>query len=243
MCGIFGIVSRQPIVPSDFIRLAEANRHRGNLAFGYLQGRITDAGVETAVSRHPQPFTADLVHITPAHPSASPGTSLALGHIRAPTGGRSSRVGDVHPFTVNDMFLAHNGLLLNHRQFSAWQLFPDSEVDSQYILGGIQAHRRQGLPTVEAICATVSQLEGQQACWLWSQADSALFLWRVMSPIYYSLTNTSFSFSSSRYQQTGAEPCVRIETLLPEGAIFRLNPFTLTFEQAATFSYYSPYRI
>jgi asparagine synthetase B (glutamine-hydrolysing) len=152
-------------------------------------------------------------------------------------------VEDVHPFAVEDMYLAHNGLLLNHQQFPMWQLFPGSEVDSQYILGGIQAHQRQGLPTVAAICATVSQLEGQQACWLWSQEDRALFLWRVMSPIYYSLTNVSFSFSSSRYQLTCAERSVRIETLLPEGVIFRLNPFTLTFEQVATFSYYSPYRI
>lgn len=235
MCGIFGIISRQSIVPDDFIRLAEANRNRGNLAFGYLQGRVTDEGLATAVSRHAQPFTADLVRL--------PDVNLALGHIRAPTGSRSNRVEDVHPFAVEDIYLAHNGLLLNHRQFPAWQLFPHSEVDSQYILGGIRAHGRQGLPTVDAICATISQLEGQQACWLWSPTDGDLFLWRVMSPIYYSLTNTSFSFSSSRYQQTGAEPCVRIETLLPEGAIFRLNPFTLTFEQAATFSYYSPYRI
>lgn len=239
MCGIFGIVSRQPVVPDDFIHLAEANKHRGNLAFGYLQGRLTDEGIETAVSRHPQPFTADLVQITPGNPSTALG-SLVLGHIRAPIGSRSNRVEDGHPFAVEDMYLAHNGLLLNHQQFPAWQLFPSSEVDSQYILGGIQAHRLQGLPTVEAICATVPQLEGQQACWLWSPADSALFLWRVMSPIYYSLTNTSFSFSSSRYQQNGVE---HIETLLPEGVIFQLYLFTLTLEQAANFSYYSPYRI
>lgn len=238
MCGIFGIVSRQPVVSKDFIHLAEANKHRGNLAFGYLHSRLTNEGIETAVSRHPEPFTADLVQITPSNSSITLG-SLILGHIRAPTGIRSNRVEDVHPFARQDMFLAHNGLLLNHQQFPMWQLFPGNEVDSQYILGGIQAHRQQGLPTVEAICATVSQLEGQQACWLWSPADRDFFLWRVMSPIYYSLTNISFSFSSSRYKQNSVKD---IETLLPEGIIFQLNPFTLALEQAATFSYYSPYR-
>lgn len=93
MCGIFDIISRQPIVPDDFIQLVEANKHRGNLAFGYLQCRITDEGVETGVSHRPKPFTSDLVHIT--HLLARPVQACTLDTF-APTGSRSSCVGDYH---------------------------------------------------------------------------------------------------------------------------------------------------
>lgn len=227
MCGIFGIVSKQLVVSAQFIELAEANKHRGNLSFGYLTGKLGAEGIETAVSRYLQPFAPDLVELAQAN--------LALGHIRAPTGARSNQLQDVHPFAANATFLAHNGLLLNPQQFPAWRLYPDSDVDSQFILGGIQAYLAQKFTFAAAIQATVSQLEGQQACWLWSQAESAIYLWRVMSPLYCSQTETRFTFSSSRHLSN--------QMLLPEGVIFRLDPLTLSFTEAAAFSYYSPYKV
>jgi glutamine phosphoribosylpyrophosphate amidotransferase len=227
MCGIFGIVSKQWVEPSSFIQLAESNQHRGNLSFGYLTGVMHEEEGETAVFRHPHPFAPNMVQFE--------SINLALGHIRAPTGGQTNRVEDVHPFASSDALLAHNGLLLNHQQFPQWQLDPNSQVDSQTILGGIQLHLDQGLALVEAIQVVVGQLEGQQACWLWSKPDNALYLWRVMSPIYYTHTEEAFVFSSSRLSTQN--------NLLPEGGIYRLSPFTLTFMEVAAFSYYSPYRI
>lgn len=199
--------------------LGEQNTRRGNLGFGAW----LDKG---GVYRFPQPFDAAKIPVQTA--------SIALGHIRAPTGGQSSRLADLHPFQHENLWLAHNGLLLNHRAFSDWRLALDTAVDSVTILGGIVANQKQHtLP--QAICTTAGQLEGQQACWLWDTATQTLYLWRVMAPIYTQASPTQFLFSSLR-------PASGHSTLLAQGTVYRLRYPTLALESVGTFDYYNPYQ-
>lgn len=222
MCGIFGIVSNQQIDPALFRQLGQRNTERGNLAFGGL----LHAGDECRVYRYAMPFDADKVDLS--------GVSMALGHVRAPTGRQSNAIEEVHPFETADLLLAHNGLLLNHADFPDWRINPDLEVDSQVIIGGIQKNLGDGESLVDAIKHTVEALDGQQACWLWHKPMHDLYLWRVMSPIYQTVSAEKTVFSSVKADSA--------QTLLEEGIIYQLNTSGLTFTPVQDFSYYNPFK-
>lgn len=227
MCGIFGIIHTAVVEAQAFYQLAQLNLTRGNLAFGYLTGRFGETDVETNVFRYPQPFLPNLVQFDEVQ--------MALGHIRAPTGGQSPNERDIHPLEVTDAWLAHNGLLLNHWQHPEWQLNADSQIDSQFILGGIQTQLRAGLPPAQAIRNTIEKLDGQQACWLWHKSTGTLYLWRVMSPIYVQQTPEQFVFSSVKPSP--------VSELLSEGVVYRFRPELMTLEPVDYFGFYSPYQI
>lgn len=222
MCGIFGIISHTSIDPALYAELGTLNTRRGNLAFGGL----TVTGDSIRIFRHASPFDATQV--------ALDGAQAVLSHIRAPTGGQSDSIDEVHPFETSDVLLAHNGLLLNHEMFPQWRTNPAINVDSQVIAGGIQHHLDAGEPVAEAIRRTVEALNGQQACWLWHKATGELYLWRVMSPIHVGQDEGQFIFSSVPHPLTPQR--------LDEGILYRVNHQMLRLEPAGEFAYYSPYR-
>jgi predicted glutamine amidotransferase len=215
MCGIFGVIGG---TLANYNRLGERNTERGNLGFG---GLFADGTRQ--IFRHAEPFNPAKV---PDH--AAP---IMLGHVRAPTAGRSDNLAEVHPFETGDLFLAHNGLLLNHAQFQGWNPDPAIKVDSLVIIGGIQQQLNAGKPIIDAIRATVEVLDGQQACWLWDKRKSALYLWRVMSPIYVG-DQQGLCFSSVKDEIAS--------TLLEEGTIYQLQDQRLS--MCSTFKFYNPYR-
>ena len=222
MCGIFGILTApgERVNTAVWTALGNLNTQRGNLGFGAWLGN-------GQAHHYPHPFDAAKIPV-----ETSP---IALGHIRAPTGGQTNNPAELHPFQHGHLWLAHNGLLLNHRAFPAWHIQPELDVDSLTILGGIVANLAEHtLP--EAICHTAGQLQGQQACWLWDSAQNDLYLWRVMAPIYVQSTPTRFTFSSLK------PPSDPPPSLLTEGQLYRLRYPALTLETAGTFPYYSPYQ-
>ena len=227
MCGIFGIIGSEPIEHDEFAQLGELNKERGNLGFGGYMAKLSDTAVSERTFRFPHPFQAALLPVEPAH--------VALGHIRAPTASRSDSIAELHPFEAEDLLLAHNGLLLNHWQFPQWRLNTAVSVDSQVILGGISHHLANGNAIEESISQTVSQLEGQQACWLWSKSQQMLYLWRVMSPIYINKSTQDFRFSSTKSDS--------INTLLEEGNIYQFDVSQMTLSVCGSFEFHSPYRV
>lgn len=223
MCGIFGFVSQQRLAAEQFHTLAEHNTVRGNLGFGGCY-QTEDA---MAVFRQPSPYNAACVPFDEA--------IIALGHIRAPTGGRGDNSAEIHPFETDDLLLAHNGILLNHTDFPHWRIAPALTVDSQVIIGGIQTHLDANHNLISAIQQTISKLDGQQACWLWHKSQCQLYFWRVMSPIYIATTPSSLKFSSIRTSD--------ITHRLQEGVIYQLDFSTFLLNEVATFDYSTPYRI
>ena len=225
MCGIFGIVSRAKIDSVQFGQLGQLNTARGNLGFG---GLICDIDA-CKVYRYTTPFDASKIPIDQA--------TVALGHVRAPTGGQSTHIAEIHPFETDTLLLAHNGLLLNYRDFPQWRINPAVDVDSQVIAGGIHRHLESGQSLPEAIKKTVEALDGQQACWLWHKPSRQIYLWRVMAPIYVnSLAGDQAMIIFSSIKDSHAQ------ILLEEGIIYRLDPAALSLTGVLNFSYYNPYR-
>ena len=220
MCGIFGIFART-IDPTAFQALGELNTARGNRAFGVL---LFDGAVCT-VTRRVGPFDASAEDVSHG--------SVLLGHVRAPTDGHADDPAAVHPFETRDVYLAHNGLLLNHGDFAHWRIPSMAALDSTVIAGGIQRQLDNGRSIVEAIRQTVEPLDGQQACWLWHKPTHSVYLWRVMAPIYWLSEAAASTFSSVRQAPTAA--------LLREGIIYRIDPGTRTLDQCGTFSYHNPF--
>ena len=124
------------------------------------------------------------------------------GRCRAPTGRQSNDIAEVHPFETPDILLAHNGLLLNHADFPQWRINTTIQVDSQVIAGGIQHYLGAGETVPDAIQHTVEVLDGQQACWLWHKPSAAVYLWRVMAPVYYTSGADALAFSSVKDSAT-----------------------------------------
>ena len=232
MCGIFGIAAKRIVDHHQFCQLGELNKQRGNLAFGYFSGQLAKGlcghtWVQGRAIRYPQPFDPTLVCQEQAQ--------IMLGHVRAPTGGQSTHLGEIHPFETAAGYLAHNGLLLNHQQFPEWDINPSLSVDSQVILGGIQYHCAHGLETSQAIKSTLECLEGQQACWYWHKQELCLYLWRVMAPIYVSIETDVFRFSSIK-------SCLA-ETLLTEGVIYKFSLLDFILKEVRGFLFHSPYQV
>src|SRR5260221_13133789 len=165
MCGIFGIISHTAVDLAQFRHLGERNTERGNLAFGGL----LRSDHNSRVFRYPTPFDADKVDLS--------GATMALGHVRAPTGRQSNSIKEVHPFETKDLLLAHNGLLLNHADFPEWRINPDLDVDSQGIIGGVPSHLYKGEALIEGIKDTVLSLGGQQGGWFLHKPDYQLVFW------------------------------------------------------------------
>ncbi len=225
MCGIFGILSKNQVDYSQFFELGNLNTRRGNLSFGYLTGKMGQDNAQNPVRvfRHNQPFQETLI--------AEENSNLILAHIRAPTTTQSTQLADVHPFETPDGYLAHNGLLLNHAEYSKW--WEGYTVDSQVIIGGIQSHLNQGMEIVNAIQKTAAALEGQQACWYWHKPKQQLYFWRVMSPIYVSDKKETLCFSSIQHELASS--------LLKEGVIYHYNLSLSCLTEVGTFEFQSPY--
>lgn len=220
MCGIFGIFANA-IDPAAFRTLGELNTARGNRAFGVL----TFDDSACTVTRRVGPFDTSAVDVSRA--------VIVLGHVRAPTDGRADDPAAVHPFETRDLYLAHNGLLLNHTDFAHWRIPSMAALDSTVIVGGIQRQLDAGQSLVEAIRRTVEPLDGQQACWLWHKPTQSVYLWRVMAPIYWLSEDATSTFSSIRQAPHAM--------LLREGVVYRVDPATRALDQCGTFAYHNPF--
>lgn len=215
MCGIFGIaLSDNPhLCNKDIKHLAAINAQRGNRGFG---GLVISPQREV-IFRYAREF--DNWH------TVIPKGNIVLCHLLAPTGNDKR----IHPFETDRFVLAHNGILLNYEQYTTWKIGP---VDSQYILGGIQYFVDDyHYDPLTAIIRVNETLQGQRACWMWDKIERKLYLWRVMSPIFFR-NGREFIFSSTRFPEA---------QLMEEGVVFEVDYQTRVITQDAKFKFYSPY--
>ena len=227
MCGIFGVISSQTVDPGYFRAIGGLNTVRGNRSFGVLTV-AADGSIGT--THRLTPFQADQPDQV-----ALENVQIALGHVRAPTDGNANDIMAVHPFQTPDLWMAHNGLLLNHMDHDHWRLPDAVKIDSTVLVGGIQHHLDLMLPIDKAIRHTVESLDGQQACWVWYIPNRMIYLWRVMSPIYVAQSEYTVTFSSIR---SGAS-----DRLLDEGVIYQIDPATVTVSTIGTFNYHNPFKV
>jgi len=158
---------------------------------------------------------------------------VVLGHLRAPTGGNEELQG-THPFETPEFLLAHNGILLNPEVIDPVMAYSGAPVDSMALVHGIDRAIRDGARVADAIVAAAGAVDGQQACWLWHKREQALYLWRVMSTLFWAKTETScFLFSSVKVGP--------VQTPLEQGNVYRVSSDLPRPAIVANFGFYSPY--
>ena len=159
MCGVIGIVSRNPVNQALYDGLT-VMQHRGQDAAG-----IVTWGEEGLMQRKANGLVRDVFHTR--HMLRLSG-NVGIGHVRYPTAG-GSKSAEAQPFYVNSPYgicLAHNGNLTNHNELAELLIREDrrhlsTDSDSEVLLN-VFAHELQirvnGHPTAEQVFDAVEAL-------------------------------------------------------------------------------------
>jgi glucosamine--fructose-6-phosphate aminotransferase (isomerizing) len=157
MCGIVGVIGREPAAPI----LLEALRR--------LEYRGYDsAGIATLVNGHIERRRAsgklnNLALMLEQH--ALPGTT-GIGHTRWATHGAPTQ-GNAHPHATERVTVVHNGIIENHASLraeleAAGQDF-STETDTETVAQLVDLHLQQGMDPVAAAGSAFARLEGAYA--------------------------------------------------------------------------------
>ncbi len=159
MCGVIGIVSRNPVNQALYDGLT-VMQHRGQDAAG-----IVTWGDEGLKQRKTNGLVRDVFRTR--HMLRLSG-NVGIGHVRYPTAG-GSKSAEAQPFYVNSPYgicLAHNGNLTNHDQLADLLMREDrrhlsTDSDSEVLLN-VFAHelqiRANGHPTADQVFDAVEAL-------------------------------------------------------------------------------------
>ena len=159
MCGVIGIVSRNPVNQALYDGLT-VMQHRGQDAAG-----IVTWGEEGLKQRKANGLVRDVFRTR--HMLRLSG-NVGIGHVRYPTAG-GSKSAEAQPFYVNSPYgicLAHNGNLTNHDELADLLTREDrrhlsTDSDSEVLLN-VFAHelqiRANGHPTAEQVFDAVEAL-------------------------------------------------------------------------------------
>ena len=159
MCGVIGIVSRNPVNQALYDGLT-VMQHRGQDAAG-----IVTWGEEGLKQRRANGLVRDVFHTR--HMLRLTG-NVGIGHVRYPTAG-GSKSAEAQPFYVNSPYgicLAHNGNLTNHNELADLLTREDrrhlsTDSDSEVLLN-VFAHELQirvnGHPTADQVFDAVEAL-------------------------------------------------------------------------------------
>ena len=165
MCGIFGSNNIK-----TFRELYKKNIERGNfvrsVTYLFPQGLKNNTLVKTT---HETDFDKPIAE--------NPFCIYYLGHVQSPTSKvREFNKETSHPFTLNNQYLAHNGVLENDRDLiDKMKLENYSDVDSSVIL-----------PLAEKVGfkSAIEMLEGTFGCWYYNAKIGSLCIFRSGSTLH-----------------------------------------------------------
>ncbi len=157
MCGIVGVIGRQPAAPL----LLEALRR--------LEYRGYDsAGVATLANGHIERRRAPgkLANLAAVLERSPPPGTTGIGHTRWATHGAAT-LGNAHPHGTARVSIVHNGIIENHAALRAeleaqGQSF-ETETDTETVVQLVDLHLQRGLDPVAAARAALARLEGAYA--------------------------------------------------------------------------------
>jgi len=213
MCAIFGSYNL-----SHFVRLYLTNKFRGNVSFGI-------AVLSSETNRWEIHRTTDSEQTLRILEKYGQNTRYYLGHIQAPTGSdRNINENTIHPFSYNNIHVAHNGILTNYedlkREFNCNNI--DSNVDSSIIPYIINYYKSLGKTTQEAIIETCNKLKGTFSLWIIDE-NNDLYICRLSSTLFHEEN----WFSSVKYM---------LMVPVPERTLFKLDLNNNTFYNVGTFA-------
>jgi len=190
MCGIAGSFIRQ-----EAFKLYEGNLERGRYSAGLLTSTpIINLQIQniTEVIKRQSPFTLDDV------PERK---QLYLFHGRAPTS-RTTEYDpiDTHPFCVNGVCVAHNGIITNHdklgEKYEINYSLPNVSMVDSYVIPFMINHNKQHCDNwVDAIIETLNELDGIFALWIHIAETGKTFICRSGSTLYADFNTGAFSSS------------------------------------------------
>ena len=154
MCGIVGIVGRQPVA-GHLIEALKRLEYRGYDSAGVA---TVDHGMLRR--RRAEGKLAALEKRLEREPLAG---NIGIGHTRWATHGKPSE-SNAHPHATASVAVAHNGIIENFRELRE-KLVNDgakftSETDTEVVAHLVTAELKKGKPPIEAVRATLKQLRG-----------------------------------------------------------------------------------
>jgi len=154
MCGIVGIVGRQPVA-GLLVEALKRLEYRGYDSAGVA---TVDRGVLRR--RRAEGKLAALEKRLEQEPLAG---NIGIGHTRWATHGKPSE-SNAHPHATASVAVAHNGIIENFRELRE-KLVNDgakftSETDTEVVAHLVTAELKKGKPPIEAVRATLKQLRG-----------------------------------------------------------------------------------
>ena len=154
MCGIVGIVGRQPVA-GHLVEALKRLEYRGYDSAGVA---TVDRGVLRR--RRAEGKLAALEKRLEQEPLAG---NIGIGHTRWATHGKPSE-SNAHPHATASVAVAHNGIIENFRELRE-KLVNDgakftSETDTEVVAHLVTAELQKGKPPIDAVRATLKQLRG-----------------------------------------------------------------------------------
>ena len=188
MCAIYGTASRE-----EFFKLYELNKDRGGFAFSFCGIKNTINNQSIFVFKN-KLADLDLLY--------QEDWDYYLAHDQAPTGSvRKYSENTSHPFHYGRWYVAHNGVLTNHKE--VLESTDTKEIDSSYIAAYMEQLDLLPIPPEEdheIFYETFSAFKGTHACWVWDEENSKLFLTKNGSTLF----TKGDTFSSVQFE--GSKP-------------------------------------
>ena len=178
MCGIVGIIGREPVA-GHLVEALKRLEYRGydsagvaTLDHGALGRRRAEgklAALETRLAREPL------------------AGNIGIGHTRWATHGKPTE-SNAHPHATDRVAVAHNGIIENFRELRE-RLTKNgakfgSETDTEVVAHLVTDEMKKGKPPVEAVAAALKQLRGAFAlAFLFAGEDDLMIGARKGSPL------------------------------------------------------------
>ncbi len=178
MCGIIGIIGREPVAPQliDALKRLEyrgydsagvATLEHGRIARRRAEGKLRN--LELKLAREPLSGT------------------IGIGHTRWATHGRPTEI-NAHPHATDRLAVVHNGIIENfselRRELKGKGAKFATETDSEVVAHLVSEEIKQGLSPVEAVKAALPRLRGAFAlAFLFAGEEDLLIGARKGSPL------------------------------------------------------------
>ncbi len=184
MCGIIGIVSRQPFTTRELLSRLKRVEYRGYDSYGYWDG-------ERLVKR------TGKIAIEEAGESR-----LAISHTRWATTGPVTR-DNAHPHRAGNVTIVHNGIIENWRELRAsleaeGAVFT-SKTDSEVIAHYLAARLAKGERVEEAMRAFIREARGTFATLVTIDGDDRLYAMKRDSPLALGMCEDLVIVASDSY--------------------------------------------
>ena len=183
MCGIFGIVSKQPIHRTKLDLLARRSERRGKDSSGLV--KIEDG--KCVILRSDRRVTKLLRTFSVSR------SQLVFGHSRLVTNGTK----DNQPVVRDGIVVVHNGIVVNHAE--VWPLLgaePHLDVDTEVIAAIIASHLSQGGDLSKAADKVFELCDGVVSCLCLIPAQGKLLAFSNNGSLFEGALNGDVFFAS-----------------------------------------------